>query len=329
MTSDNTNAVHIAAALGSELLRPTCDPMSLGFQTTDELESIDTLIGQDRALRALRFGCAIDRPGYNLFALGPAGTGRHTAICAYLEEKAAEEPAPDDWIYVHDFASEHQPKAMRLPAGTAMKFRDAMNELIDDLKSAIPAIFQSDEYRDRRRAIDSEIEEMHEKSLASLRQKAEAENIGILRTPMGFVLAPLKDGEVIKPDVFNALPKAERDSIEAKIADLQNELTEILEHGHALEKQGRDRIRGLNAELTSTVVDASIKTIADRFSGMEAIQSRLSLVRNDLIGHAELFIRQSEQEQGGVFPPDVHIDNVRSAPESLPGKRDGCQRWRW
>jgi len=283
-------------------LRHVCDPHSLGFDSTQELELIKTIIGQDRALGAIRFGSEMDRPGYNLFVLGAEGTGRHTAIMSYLSKKAMREPAPDDWVYVYNFDTSHRPLAMRLPPGVAIHFRDAMAELVDDLRSAIPALFQSDEYREKRRKIDAEFEEAQEQSFENLRQKAEAQSIGIMRTPMGFALAPLQDGKVIKPEAYNVMPKKQRGAIEGKISELQDELKDVLEMLPKLEKSHRNQIRRLNAELSGTVVDASIKLVTSHFKGIDAILDRMKTVRKDIVGHTELFLEQPEAEENAAFP---------------------------
>ncbi len=288
-----------AKALPATQLRRVCAPKSLGFRSTRELDPIDTLVGQDRALGAIRFGAGIDRPGYNMFVLGPQGTGRHTAVLSYLKTKAALEATPDDWVYVHNFEDAHRPRALRLPNGTAIAFRDAMGELVSDLQAAIPAQFQSDEYREKRQAIDAQFEEAQEAAFEDLRRKAEAQSVGILRTPMGFALAPMQDGQVIKPDVFNELPEDQRREIEEKIGVLQKELATILERMPQLEKRHRDSIRALNGEIIGVTVEASIKAVADRFAKVTAILERLEDIRKDLTRNAELFLPQAEAEAGG------------------------------
>jgi len=283
-------------------LRLETDPRSLGFRSTDELEPTDGLVGQERALGAIRFGSSIDQPGYNLFALGPQGTGRHTAILAYLRAKTADEPAPFDWVYVHNFATTHKPQAMRLPAGAAIRFEDAMKEMVDDLRVAVPALFQSDEYREKRSAIDAEFEDLQDQAFEGLRKKAEAHDVAILRTPMGFGLVPTSDGQVIKPDDFNALPKEQRAAIEQRITDLQDDLQAVLERLPLLQKEHRDRIRHLNADLAGTVVDTSIKAVTGKFEGIAEIQQRLSEVRKDIVERADMFLERPDGENSSPFP---------------------------
>jgi predicted ATP-dependent protease len=281
----------------SEKLRIRCDPKQFSFATTDELKDLDELIGQDRALGAIRFGTAIAKPGFNLYLLGAAGTGRHTAIRQHLERKAARERKPDDWVYVNNFEQSHKPNALKLPTGTAIRFGNEMAELIDDLKAALPALFESEDYRSRRRAIDEGFEEQQSAAFDELRKKAEAQEVAILRAPMGFALAPVKDGKVIKPEEFGALPVAEREAIEAKIQTLQKDLEKSVQGLPRLEKERRERVRALDAELAEFAVASAIEALQREFAGIEPIAAHLGAVRADLIKNAQLFL-QAAQEAG-------------------------------
>ena len=66
-------------------LRWNCDPGGLGFETTASLESKRNIIGQDRALDAIRLGLTLPSPGYNIFISGLTGVGKLTAIRSELE----------------------------------------------------------------------------------------------------------------------------------------------------------------------------------------------------------------------------------------------------
>ncbi len=302
MTDTNKPPPALPNAVPVHALRTICDPASLDFSTTDELEPIDRLIGQERALGAISFGASIDQPGYNLFVLGPQGTGRHTAISSFLKGKAAIAAAPDDWVYVHNFKTAHRPLALRLPVGTANAFKNAMSELVEDLEATLKTQFSSDEYREKRRAIDVQFEEVQERAFEELKLRAKAEHIAIIRTPMGFTLAPLEDGKIIKPDDYDKLEKVQQKQIEEKIEKLQNELAGIIEKLPDLEKQHRNEVRDLHATMTGTIVNASIKTVADKFSTVKTIQNRLVEVRQDLVENAGLFLlsdEEMEQETSG------------------------------
>src|SRR5690606_976595 len=109
--------VMAVAPLPPEALYTRCEAGCLGFATTDDLADLHEVVGQDRALEAIRFGAAIAQEGYNLFVLGPPGTGRHTTVERILRAKAAGEPVPPDWVYLNNFVTPHQPTALALPPG--------------------------------------------------------------------------------------------------------------------------------------------------------------------------------------------------------------------
>jgi predicted ATP-dependent protease len=241
-------------------------------------------------MRAVRFGTGIDQPGFNLFALGPSGSGKHAAIRDFLLQKAGGEVQADDWVYVNNFETAHKPKAMRLPPGAAARFRDAMKELIDDLKSTMPALFESEDYRNRRHAIDESIEAEGESAFEDLQKKAEANSVGVVRTPMGFALAPKKNGKIVNPETFNALPESERAEIEKTIQALQKELEEVLRRLPGLEKKRRQKIRELNAALAATVVGEAMAEIEAAFPDIEQLKSYFADVQSDLIANAQIFL---------------------------------------
>jgi predicted ATP-dependent protease len=287
--------------LPATALRRRCDPGTLGFQTTAELEPLHELVGQERALSAIAFGARIKQDGFNVFAMGPAHAGRHNAIKRFLESKASTEAIPDDWVFVNNFDSPDRPVAICLPSGMGNRLKAAMTELIDDLSSSIPSMFESEDYRNRRKAIDDELETAQETAFEALHKKAQAQNIAILRTPMGFALAPLVNGQVIKPDVFKALPAKEREKIESVIETLQQELELTLRNVPALEKERRKKIRELNGELAELAVGMSIKDLVAQFGGHEQIRKYLENVRADLIASAELFLKPTEEDEQSSF----------------------------
>mgnify|MGYP000567881905 CR=1 FL=1 len=161
------------------------------------------MIGQERALSALRFGASMPNSGYNLYVLGPAGAGKHTTVARFLQEKAAARPVPDDWVYVNNFSDQSKPRAMTLPQGRGANLRRAMQQLVEELRSAIPAAFESDDYKARIHQIDEEYESRQEAAFRELNEEAQTHNVKVFKTPGGFTFAPIKDGEVIDASAMN------------------------------------------------------------------------------------------------------------------------------
>lgn len=288
--------------LPAELLYRACDLSLFEFETTTELEDLPGLAGQERVLDALRFGVSIRRHGYNLFVLGPDGAGKHDAVTRFLADIAVRERAPSDWVYVMRFNAPNRPVVLELAAGAGATLKEGMARLIEDLKVTIPGVLDSEEYQNRRQTIDEEYRERQEQAFEGLRGRAEEQGVALLRTPAGFALAPVHrdedhQGEVLKPDEFNALSEAERKRLEGIVQTLQKELAETLEHLPSWEKEHRERIRLLNREVAERIVERAMRDLRQRFDTMPAVRDWLGTVATDLIDNAGLFALAADPAQ--------------------------------
>ncbi len=162
------------APLSPDRLARRCDPASFAFTTTADLPELDEIVGQERAMEAVRFGLGIRRPGFNLYAMGPEGIGKYSLVRQILVGRAPGEPVPDDWCYVHDFTDPRRPRALRLAAGEGRRFKDRISQLDRELRAAIPAAFESEEYRNRREALETELKERREGALVDFERRAAA-----------------------------------------------------------------------------------------------------------------------------------------------------------
>jgi len=291
------------------LYRPT-DLSSLDFSTTDELQPIDGLVGQARALDAIRFGTKVSKAGFNLFVIGPNGARMQDAVRALLVDEARGKPSPSDWVYVNNFIDPDKPVAIELPAGRARKFHDAMHKLIDDLKSALPAVFQSEEYQTRRGTIDEKFQKKQGEAFSALRDKAAEKSIVLLRTPLGFALAPAKDGQVIQPDEFRTWPEAKRRELQANIEALEKDLEHIIHQVPQWETQRRDEVRQLNRDTAKYAVDQSIEDTKSAFKDIPRVIQHIETVRADLVENVGMFVIKSEAEEieTGEFKPGSPFD---------------------
>src|SRR5215831_11964130 len=177
------------------LLYRACDPAELPFEQSGELEDLMEPIGQDRAVEAVQFAMAMRAKGYNVYALGASGTGKHTLVQDLLTRRAESAPTPPDWCYVNNFADPQKPRRLQLPPGRGHGLREAMKGLVEELRAALPAAFERDDYRARRDVIDQQFKRRNEQAFGELQRRAEEKNITMLRTPMGLGLAPRRDGK--------------------------------------------------------------------------------------------------------------------------------------
>lgn len=296
------------AALPADELRRTVDAEKLGFATTAEIEPASALIGQDRALEAIAFGAGMRSLDYNVFVVGPPAAGKSTAVRAYLEGLAAARSTPSDWVYVNNFETPGRPNAIPLPAGRARSFAKAMLAVLDELAATVPAVFEGDDYQGRRRAIDEEFRSAQEDAFAALNNRAEAQNITILRTPTGFVMAPMHDGEVVKPETFATLPADYREDVAKRIEALQKELAAIIEAAPRGEKERRKRLAALNTEVSNGVVGAALAPVRAGFGDLPEVAQYLDAVAQGLVSEIAIFVRSPGEDEIVPEPLDTARD---------------------
>jgi lon-related putative ATP-dependent protease len=278
-----------------------CDPAQFQFATTADLPDLDAAIGQDRARNAVTFGLGIERPGYNLFVMGSAGAGKHTLVRRCLEREPRRETPLLDWAYVNNFAQPHKPLALALPAGRGRSLRQDMRQLVEELGSAIPAAFESEEYRSRVEQLEAEFSGRQEGALTELNKDAAKENVGVLRTPTGFSLAPLKNGEVMSHDDYAALPQTEQERLDKVIGELRIRLERIFHQMRQWRRDHRDKIRQLNREVSLFAVGHLMEELKERYTDLPKVTKYLEAVQQDVIENADDFRRKEEGGTPGPF----------------------------
>jgi len=286
--------------LEPEDLYRRCDAGKFGFETTADVEDLAELVGQPRAAEAVNFGVGIQQDGYNLFALGPAGTGKQAFIRHYVETRAAGEEVPSDWCYVNNFKDNRKPAALKLPPGRAVKLHEDMDILIEELGVTIPEVFQSDEYNTRAEAIDQELKDRQDQAFESLNKKAEAKNIMLMRTPTGFTLAPMRKGKPIFPKEFRELPEEERNKIEEDSNALQEELRETLHKAPQWQEESRQKFAELNREMAAGVVTHRIDELRKEYEQIQQVVDYLNDVEEDIIKNFRKFLPE-EQRRASLF----------------------------
>jgi lon-related putative ATP-dependent protease len=281
--------------LPSDRLARRCDPDQFDFETTAELAAVEEVIGQDRAARAVEFGIAIGREGYNLFVMGPPGSGKHTLVRRHIAARAVGSDRSADWVYVNNFKQPQKPIAIGLPPGRGEVLRRDMASLAEELRAAIPAIFESEEYSAKVESIDSEFTEHHEREFASLGEEAAQQKIALLRTPAGFSFAPVKEeGEVMTPDDFAKLPEEEKQHIQTAIAALQIKLEKLVRGVMRLRKERIERIRALNRETTLLAVGHVVDDLKERYRDVPKVVEYLEAVQHDVLDNADDFRKPAE-----------------------------------
>jgi lon-related putative ATP-dependent protease len=281
-------------SLKSQALYRRCDPEQFQFKTSAELDDLQVSIGQARAVEAVEFGTGIHREGYNLFAAGPTGTGKFKMLSDFLRQKAAAEPVPSDWCYVNRFDDPQKPRALELPPGQAVGLRQAMERLVEELRSSIPAAFEAEDYRTRKQVIEEEVKEHHTKVFDDLQQQGQEKGIALVRTPGGLAFAPMQKNEVMDPEEFQKLPQPERERIEKDIKALQQQLQASLRQAPRWDREGREKLKALNREVATFAVEHQIEELRKKYTAIPPVVDFLNTVQQDVIENVEAFLSSPE-----------------------------------
>jgi lon-related putative ATP-dependent protease len=295
-------AVEAGRPLPAALLYRPCDPAELPFEQVGEVADLLEPIGQDRAVEAVQFAVAMRHRGYNVYALGASGTGKHTVVRDLLRRRAETMPAPSDWCYVNNFADPQKPRRLQLPPGRGNGLREAMKRLVEELRAALPAAFERDDYRARLDVIDQQFKERNEQAFGELQRRGEEKGITLLRTPMGLALAPRRDGKVLTPEMFEALPQAERDRIQHDLEELQGELEAVMQKVPQWEREHREAVRELNRNTTGAAIALMMDELRAGYCDFPDVVQHLDAVEHDIKENADDFLTPAQPPQGMPTP---------------------------
>ncbi|HTH15153.1 MAG TPA: ATP-binding protein [Magnetospirillum sp.] len=308
-------APQIPVPLAPDQLYRVCDPDRLPFATTAELPDSEEPVGQDRAVESIRFAIGMRHRGFNLFALGPEGTGRRSLVMQYLTQAAARQPVPDDWVYVHDFGDGHRPRAVRLPAGRAAGLKKDMEWLVEELAVALPAAFEAEEYRNKKQVLEEAFKERQEKALGRVGKEAKEKGVALIRTPVGLALAPMRDGEVLSPDEFKQLPEEEQAHFKEEMEALQEKLEATIKQVPQWERETRAKLRELEQEVVSFAISHLMDELTDRYSDLPEVLDYLAAVAGDIAANVGDFVNGDGGED-------------ESKPRGKPTGEGGIRRYR-
>lgn len=285
--------------LKSSELYTKCDPKKFDFTTTAELEERLSALGQDRALSAVELGINIKSKGYNLFCLGPEGTGKTSLVKRVLVQEAKQRPTPDDWAYVYNFDEPHKPLAISFPPSKAPEFAKDIDKLIEDLSATLPAIVDSDEYKASLSIIKEKYKQKKEEYVRILQKKAKGKSVSLLHMPVGLVVAPVKNGEVLSPEAFDELPEEEKKQLIDDLNEMQEEIENTAQDLPDYEEKQRKEINTLREKFIKIAVKKPIDTLRQKFKGHRQAGEFLKNVQKYIVENIEEFLPTQETNGNG------------------------------
>ena len=278
--------------LASRDLRYTCDPKTFRFDTTAQLEPLDRIIGQERAVEALKLGLGIKdaKNRYNIYVAGGPGTGKMSAVKHFLSRASADEPQPPDLCYVHNFENPYSPRFLELPPGKGCQLRTDLEQHIKRLQREIPKVFETDEFKARSKRITDRFGEQRTTLLEQMEQQAKKLGFAIQRTPIGINTLPLHEtGEPLSQEEYEALPEERREEIRRNQGEVQTLIQEQLQEVARLEEQREEEVKELAREAVLFMVEPHFAQLKTRYEGLTKVLTHLDAVKSDIIENLETF----------------------------------------
>ncbi len=255
---------------------------SLSFENSNELTPFNGVLGQDRAITAIQFGVAMDRPGYNVYAMGDSGTGRSSYITEYLKSEAKRQKSPSDWIYVNNFDNNREPLKLELSAGSGEVFKKDLENLIDNLLTTFPAAFEHPTYQQKKSLIDRDFNLKYDRVIDRIEQSALKLDIAMYRDSSSISFTPMKEGKSLDETEFALLDEKTREDFHNNIHKLEGQLNDELIPLPQWKRESNEALKKLNQKTIDDSVIPLMQPLYDQYKEVECVDTYLNKIQHNL-----------------------------------------------
>jgi len=291
-------------------LKDYCNPNMFKFETTFELDDSDLAFGQERGIKALEFGIAVDSKGYNLFIEGPSGVGKTLYAKEYVKKVAAKKKIPDDWCYIYNFSDPNEPIAVSLPAGSGKAFRDTMDSFINDIRKDIKLTFNNEDFEKEKNMIKQKYDEQKNKILEKLNAQSIKYGFQVKTTQNGIYMMPVIDGKTIEEEEFDKLDDTIKQAFEEKSSIVQEQIFEVIGQIKYIEKETDKRVEEWQSNIALLTINSNVNSIKASYKKNKKITKFLEDIKADILKNVDLFIQEDTSNKNNKQPPNK--------PESTP-----------
>jgi predicted ATP-dependent protease len=271
-------------------LRRTCDPRGFAFSTTDELPPLTDIVGQERAIEALRVGLSLDDPRhrYNIYVSGEPGLGKTSAVSSLLERISQQRAVPPDICYVHNFHVPHVPRYLLLPAGKGRELKQDMDRCVEFLARELPRVLESDEFKARAKKERDRFSRDKDAVFHELEARATELGFSIQRTPLGINTIPLKgDGSPYSQEEYGALPAAERAEVLRRQEELQGLVRDTFQRLGKFDEAWQEAQHLLTKQAVEFLIEPRFVQLREKYADLERVQTFLAQVKSDIVENVE------------------------------------------
>lgn len=283
-------------------LKMTCHTNLFKFDTTADLEPIQSGIGQDRGIKALEFGLQVDVKGYNLYLEGPSGVGKTMYTKNYLEKIAPKKKTPSDWCYIYNFENPNEPIAVELTAGQGKEFQEAMDGFIKEIRKDIKKTFNNDDFEKEKALIKQEFEVKRSTLLEKLNQDASKYNFQVKVAQNGIYMMPVVDGKAIEEDEFENLDASVKQVYEQNSAFVQEQIMEAIGQIKEIERQSDKKISEWQSNVALLTVNVHINYLKSKYKRNKKINKFLTDIKQDILKNISYFLEEDDTKQQPPAP---------------------------
>ena len=286
-------------------LKKYCNPEKLPFETTEELESISTGIGQERAIKALEFGLNVDVKGYNLYLEGPSGVGKTMYTKRYLDTISKKKKIPTDWCYIYNFSNPNEPIAVSLPAGQGKEFKETMDQFIKDIKNDINSTFSNEDFEIEKNSIRQQYEQKRTILLEKLNKESAKYGFEVKSAENGIYMKPIVDGKALKEEEFEQLDEDVKKEYEDKSNIVQEQIISVISQIKTIEKEADTKIEEWQSNIALLTVNARINLIKAAYKKNKKINKFLTDIKQNILKNISAFMEQKPHtsQPGAPVPP--------------------------
>jgi len=286
-------------------LKNRCNAEKLDFETTEELEPINTGIGQERGIKALEFGLNVDIKGYNLYLEGPSGVGKTMYTKKYLDIICKRKKTPNDWCYIYNFNNPNEPIAVSLPAGHGKEFKETMEQFIKDIKNDISTTFTNEDFEKEKNAIKQKFEQKRTLLLEKLNKESAKYGFEVKTAQNGIYMMPVVDGKIMQEEEFEKLDEDVKKEYEDKSGIVQEQIISAISQIKLIEKEADLKIEEWQSNIALLTVNARINLIKSAYKRNKKINKFLDDIKQNILKNISAFIESKQSMHPGSNPGQV------------------------
>ena len=296
-------------------LKISCDPSIFKFKTTEELDNIETGIGQERGIKALEFGLNVDINGYNLYLEGPAGVGKTMYTKHYLDKISKKQKTPCDWCYIYNFKNPNEPIALPLHAGQGKEFKEQMDAFIKDIKNDLKNTFNNEDFEKEKALIAQTYEEKREALMVKLNKKSEKYGFQVKSAQNGIYMMPIINGKAIEQEEFEKLDDETKQNFEDNSSIVQEQILQVISEIKNIEQESQKKLSEWQSNVALLTINAHINYIRSKFKRNKKISTFLENIKKDILKNIDYFLVEPQietQQMPGPRPePPKPWENYR------------------